>query len=87
MRIELIDTLKKAGGHYWEKGNAHRVYFDANAAGKAFDINDSDVLALKRKGNIKTYYSADTDAFYSENGMIVRNSIRAKYPDEIVKKI
>lgn len=82
-----VENMIQAGGSEWEKGNMKRVYLNDSSLISLFDINEDDALTLKQTKAAKktTYYCLVTESFYSANGMIIRNAIRAK--DEVVNKI
>lgn len=86
-----MDTQQmiEAGGNEWKKGNMKRIYLNDSAIASLFDVNESEALELKKTKTAKktTYYCCVTESFYSANGMIVRNAIRAAYPSETVNKI
>ena len=78
------ESMIEAGGNLWEKGSMKRIYLNDTALDKLFDL---DLSALKKIKPAKktTYYCCYSEQFYSANGMIVRNAIRAA--DETAVKI
>jgi len=89
MTTLTTEQMINAGGNEWEKDNMKRIYLNDSALVALFDIDDTDALKLKKTKAAKktTYYCLVTESFYSANGMIVRNAIRAAYPSETVNKI
>ena len=89
MKKLTTSQMIEAGGSEWEKGSIKRIYLNDSALIALFCINDSDALKLKQTKPAKktTYFDLYSEAFYSANGMIVRNAIRAAYPSSSVNKI
>ena len=80
------DTLIAAGGNLWEKGHLKRIYLNDSALVTLFDIDPSALKKLKADKK-STYYCLNTESFYSANGIIIRNAIRATFPRETVNAI
>ena len=89
MNTITTEQMIAAGGNLWEKGNAKRVYLNDTALIALFDISESDAITLKQTKPAKksTYFCINSESFYSANGMIVRNAIRAKAKGAAVNKI
>jgi len=77
------------GTKIWKKNSAQRIYLNDDALIELLNIQDDEALKLRRiKSNKKTtYYDLKNDSFYSANGMIVRNAIRANIKNSVVNKI
>ena len=89
MNTLTTETMTEAGGKVWTKANMERIYLNDTALVALFDIDAASALKLKKLKPAKktTYYCVNTESFYSANGMIIRNAIRAKYENETVNKI
>ena len=88
--IELSkENLIEIGGKLWEKGSMERIYLNDSAVSNLLKLDESDSLKLKKTKPAKkqTYYCLNSESFYSANGMIIRNAIRATFPNETVNKI
>ena len=89
MNTITTEQMIAAGGNLWEKGSAKRIYLNDAALVALFDISESDALALKQAKPAKksTYFCMNSESFYSANGMIIRNAIRASAENATVNKI
>ena len=83
------NNLIEIGGKLWEKENMERVYLNDSALGKLLNLDAADMTTLKKTKAQKktTYFCLTSESFYSANGMIIRNAIRATFPTETVNKI
>ena len=85
----MKDRLISIGGNEWIKENLHRVYLNDSALSNFVELSADEITKIKRLKPAKkiTYYCVNSDSFYSANGTIIRNAIRAQHPNQQVNKI
>ena len=71
------------------KGSSERIYFNDSSLAALLSLSDSDLAKIKKIKPAKktTYYCVNSESFYSANGMIIRNAIRATFENDTVNKI